>query len=155
MGQGYGKLKYRTGARYSVESNLERAASAFADVPLTVWDGVPFSFLIDNVINISKYLDLRNATLGLLFEDGYASYDLSMTAYANPAPPVNNYSASNNYVYNIYSDGGQLHGTYHTFSRQKLTSFPYPQIEFPFEAEIVKNLGNAVDILSLIRSRCR
>ena len=146
--------RYTVGCTYRITDATLASASQLMDIPTTAWDAVPWSFMIDRLVNISKYLDLRNAAAGVAFVKGYTSlkqtrlYNLKRTPYIcddyyQAKPAGANWSSW--WVHTCVS--GSARQTF-TYNRQKLTAFPSPALEFPYR-EFFDGIKLADDIALL------
>lgn len=124
--------------------------SQFQSVGATVWDSVPYSFVVDGLVNISKYLECSNAVLGVKFLSGYRSLKqigVSKVAYSKTngkdlgAMPAQLLTTGPSARYQL------------KFQRQLLTNFPEPRLEFPYKDYI--NLQHIVDLSALISQKIK
>lgn len=124
--------------------------SQFQSVGATVWDSVPYSFVVDGLVNISKFLECSNAVLGVKFVSGYKSVKqigISKVTYTEI----------------LGTDGGGMPAKIKTegpsaryqlkFQRQLLTNFPEPRLEFPYEDYI--NLQHIADLAALVSQKIK
>lgn len=110
--------------------------ASFMDVPTTLWDFVPYSFVIDRIVDISSFLDLQNATIGLSVSGGFNTlfykdqiektgtwyrYSPNMAGFF---AHIKGYSRT---TYNLSSDSYEA--VY--LNRLKITTFPSPMLEYP------------------------
>lgn len=93
----------------------------------TGWDSVPYSFIVDGLVNVSKFLECSNATLGIRFLSGYKSVVVRAASSLKPIPYFWNGS------WKLRYDQLPSYRTQLTFNRQILTDFPVPKLEFPYE----------------------
>lgn len=143
-----GATSYRV--NYYISDASLAGVGSMMDIPTFMWDAVPWSFVIDRVVDISSYLDLRNATLGTQFTSGYFT-----TFYRRFIFPS---SGSVSYYPNrfTYLVGGRKM-TVTSFNpppredvymnRIKLTEFPAPVLEYPLSFKI----AHGVDYVALGR----
>lgn len=70
--------------RFVVEDPSLAALGNLASVPASLWDILPLSFVIDWAWDISTWLDLQNALLGLRFVSGFKGLKTSLVrTYSN------------------------------------------------------------------------
>lgn len=114
---------------YRIDDATAALWSQFQDIPVVVWDSVPYSFVIDGLVNISQYLDLRNAVMGVRFDSGYTSLKylsvckVTPREVTHPDGPVD----AVRHIYTTYPSARyQLN-----FSRSILAGFPSQMLEMP------------------------
>lgn len=143
-----GAVSYRV--NYHISDVTLAGVGSMMDIPTFLWDAVPWSFVIDRVVDVSSYLDLRNATLGTEFTSGYFTTFYQRTIY--PARTRTSYYP-NRLTYLI---GGRKYFTQIFnpppredvyMNRVKLTSFPTPKLEYPLSFK----LAHGVDYMALGR----
>lgn len=140
------------GVYYSISDSSLSAAGSLMDIPTTVWDAVPWSFVIDWFVDISTYLDLRNATLGTSFTSGWSSIYYTQTCYQTDKE-VN--WRPDRFRYNLSASGGITEwDNFHYlprvdvfFERKVLTSFPPVKLEYPMKTSVI----HGIDSFFLIR----
>lgn len=139
--------RYTIGYKYRITSVSLQRAAMLMDIPTTLWDAVPWSFIIDRVVNISKYLDLRNATAGVEFSSGYEStkklYTFSPEDTVVPLNPG----------FFRYTLGSLPKRTEESYQRTILSGFFDPILEFPVSDFFDSNYWG--DYAALIRQRFR
>lgn len=141
-----GAVSYRV--NYYISDSTLSGVGSMMDIPTFLWDAVPWSFVIDRVVDVSSYLDLRNATLGTQFTSGYFTTFYQRTII--PAAIDVKYHP-NRLTYLI---GGRKY-TQQFFNpppredvymnRVKLASFPAPTLEYPLSFKI----AHGVDYVAL------
>lgn len=121
---------------YAIDNASLALFSQCQGVAATIWDGVPYSFLFDGLVNISKYLDLLDATMGVKFLDGYVVTLSRSACNANNGSWFRSSSAgkldgSDGAVLYKYDDiqGTSIHLK---MIRQILSDFPPPVLEYPY-----------------------
>lgn len=112
---------------YSIDDATLALYSNSQSLMATLWDSVPYSFIVDGLVNISKYLECSNATLGLKFNSGYKSVIMKADTTLQPNRIFWNGSCKCRFD-QLPSTRTQL-----SFNRQILTGFPVPKLEFPYE----------------------
>lgn len=140
----------RIGVSYTV-SDTTLASIALVENPAEgLWEAIPWTWVLDYVVNVGQYLGLLNATLGLSFLSGYESSLIKMTATFKPQ--------SSFYMIDLWS-WRRISVTYKCppredvlFSRQLLYDFPSPTLEFPPDFWNWKRVGHAA---ALFAQRCR
>lgn len=124
--------------------------SQFQSVSATVWDSVPYSFVVDGLVNISKYLECSNAVLGVKFLSGYKS--LKQIGISKATFTKVNGSDLSGMPAKILTTGPSARYQLN-FKRQLLTNFPEPRLEFPYKEYI--NLQHIVDLSALISQKVK
>lgn len=126
ISEGYYGIK----ASYHVTDTLLASAVQIMDIPETLWDVTPWSFIVDRVVNISKYLNLRNATAGTEFISGHRS-DYRVHTITG----ISNVKAGQK----IAGDPIYWHTTWNgpprvevSFNRSLMAGFPQPKLEYPW-----------------------
>lgn len=128
--------------RYAISDHTLAAASSFMNVPAFLWDGVPYSFVIDRVVDVSTYLDLYDATIGTQFTTGSKTifYEDMIVSYPpgkhNFRPDIETYM-QNGECYR--TKGIPPTRTNVRMTRTVLTSFPKPRLEFPMRNSLVQS----------------
>lgn len=133
---------------YMIDDASAAAYSQMQSISATLYDNVPYSFIADGLVNISKYLECSNAVLGVRFVSGYKSVKQICIQKMTIKEPT--WSGSNSItpavktiVTEFPSNRYQL-----KFTRQILTAFPEPRLEFPYKDYI--NLQHIADISALL-----
>lgn len=138
--------RYHIGARFRVVDPSLAALGNLASFTAGVWDLIPLSFVVDWAWDISSYLDLQNATLGLEFISGFRSqkivHNRSYSQYDFVGYRNKRYTPSVPYEASWRSE---------YFERAKLDSCPTPTIKVGSAAEIFRTT-HLIDIVALIRS---
>lgn len=140
------------GVGYGFSDITLSALASFTNLPATVWDMVPWSFVIDRVVDISSYLDLYDATSGAAFTDGYRTQFFTTTTTPS--------SKSETYYPDIVSrflvSSGRTYEMSRThcppredvyMKREVLRSFPTPKLVYPMA---LKN-EHLIDYAALLR----
>jgi len=132
---------------WGVDSVALATLSQFQSLPETLWDSVPYSFVVDWFIDVGSYLELRNATLGLSFKNGYKSLCVEkrftsktrgrVIAYDNP------YTAQS-----TWPERYQF-----SFQRQILKSFPEPHLQVDFSLPSSLRIAEAVALIKQAMDR--
>lgn len=154
----YGTRKgsYKIAVNYAVNDLTLAGVSMLMDVPTALWDGVPWSFVIDRIADVSSFLDRQNATLGTSFTSGYETlfYEqtigFSKTAVSHQLFQkwnYGNYSSMDSIVTttDMRPPRSRLY-----LKRTVLTQYPKPTLEF--ELFDVK-AAHIIDYISLIKQR--
>lgn len=137
--------KYYIGARFRVVDPSLAALGNLSSFAAGVWDIIPLSFVVDWAFDISSYLDLQNATLGLEFLSGFRSRKvIHNRTYAQT--PIDFYG-----TYYVPSTPCEASWRSEYFTRVPMVSCPTPTIKVGVLAEIFSTTHIA-DILALIRS---
>lgn len=138
--------RFKIAGRFRVSDPSTAALGNLASVSASLWDLVPFSFVVDWAWDISSYLDLSNATLGLSYVSGFKSvkrtyrreYKTHISRGADERfIPLDSYPAIHVSKY---------------FYRDKMTSCPTPYIRMGTVSSIFGD-GHIYDMLSLARQR--
>lgn len=126
---------------YQISDSTLSTVSSIMD-PLTVaWDAVPWSFLIDRVVDISNYLDVQSATVGTSFTTGSSSLYYEDTYHSPSAGAVLYYYP--NIIGCMLENGRTYYLTGETASRTDvrmkrtvLTEYPKPKLLYPMRDSI-------------------
>lgn len=140
----------RIGVSYTVNDTTLAAIALIENPAEGLWEAIPWTWVVDYVVNVGQYLGLLNATLGLSFLSGYESSLIKMTATYKPK--------SYYYAIDLWSWRRET-VTYNCppredviFDRRILYSFPSPTLEFPPDFWNLKRVGHAA---ALFAQRCR
>lgn len=135
---------------YAITDETLAAAGSMMDIPTTLWDAVPWSFVIDRVVNISQFLDLQNATLGTQFSSGCSTL-FYVDFISQPESGIISYYP-NKYTYLFeqygryyYETGSPPTRTDVRMIRTVLSSFPTPKLEYP----LANSFAQGVDLFFL------
>lgn len=133
---------------YMIDDASAAAYSQMQSIGATLWDSVPYSFIIDGLVSVSKYLECRNAVSGVRFVSGYKSVKqiaISKLTIKEPSWSTANATTPGKKVTlrEFPSVWYQLN-----FTRQILTAFPEPTLEFPYASYI--NAQHIADISALV-----
>jgi hypothetical protein len=128
------KLRYfvqanrRMSVTYSIVDAEKVADKALGlNAPLaSAWELVPFSWVVDYVVNIGDFLRLSNATSGLAFSHGYVSTKVEQTS--NYTFLRYNVSEQNNKRYRNRLTT-RYRGNLSFYERNPIYSFPTPSIQ--------------------------
>lgn len=136
---------------WRVDNIALAAMSQIQSLPETLWDAMPYSFVVDWFVNVGEYLELRNATLGLAFHDGYKSV-MSEVRFTSEARPTFKMTTSPYYLISAQSNWPERYQF--SFSRQILTSFPTPHLmtDFSMPTSLV-HIGEAAALVQQALSR--
>lgn len=131
--------------RFEIVDPSLAALGNLASVSASLVDLVPLSFVVDWAWDISTWLDLQNATLGLNFVSGFKGLKtVHMRTYSNQMKQV---SSTKRY---IPTDEYNATWTSEYYRRTVLTSCPLPNIRQGRVDEIFGN-GHIWDMLALAR----
>lgn len=130
---------------YSITDETLAAVGSMMDIPTTLWDVVPWSFVVDRIVNISQYLDLQNATLGTAFSSGCSTLFYVDTINHPPAGIVSYYPSKLTYLLAdygryYYTTGDPPTRTNVRMTRTVLTEFPKPKLEYPLANSFVQGV---------------
>lgn len=132
---------------YQISDTTLSTVSSIMDPATVAWDAVPWSFLIDRVVDISSYLDLQTATLGTSFTTGCSTNYYCDTYIGPPANTISSYYP--NYIGSLlpggstnYRTGPPPTRTDVRMTRSVLTAFPTPKLLYPMR----DSLRGRVDI---------
>lgn len=121
-----------------------------------IWDGVPYSFVIDRLVDVGSFLSLQSATIGLTNPDGFLSYFYEDTITKsgawytyNPSSPLwaVGYEGSERTEHKL----GNSSWTSFKTARVKVTSFPSPTLEYP----LYQSISTVIDELILIKQKMK
>lgn len=145
---------YHITCRYLITDATLAVAAQIQNVEFTVWDSIPYSFIVDRLVNIGKYLDLRYATAGVAFSSGHET-----TFYKCKA----SYDEQN--VYDYYQKLVDKSAAYYfvtdysgppkksvSLNRSQLYAFPEPVLEYPYK-DFFNSASRIADVASLILQR--
>lgn len=144
-----GHLNYRFDwkivGRFRIDDSSIAALGNLASVGASLWDLIPFSFLVDWAVDVSTYLDLQNATLGLTFVSGFRG--LKQTTSISYSTHINDDSP---YVRYIPCD--DFNATYRVeeYNRSVLHQCPVPYLRRD-GLEGLLETRHIVDMLALAR----
>lgn len=141
------KGHFGCGVYYHITDSSLSALGSLMDVPTTVWDMVPYSFVVDWFVDISTYLDLRNATLGTSFTSGWASIYYTQTCYQtdkeiNWSPSVLTWNLSASGSKTVYDNFHFLPRADVYFKRTVLTTFPPPKLDYPLKTSLIHGIDS-------------
>lgn len=126
VSEGYYGIK----ASYHITDVTLAAAVQIMDIPETVWDMVPWSFVVDRVINVSKYLNLRNATAGVEFISGHRSdYRVHTITGISNVKVGESVGGSPIYYHTVWDGPPRVEVS---FNRTLMFGFPSPTLEYPW-----------------------
>lgn len=128
---------------YAISDETLAAVGSMMDVPTTLWDAVPYSFVIDRIADVSSYLDLQNATLGTEFSSGSSTLYYVDTIKMPEAGNISYYPNSLTYTVDssgrrYYTEGPSPTRTDVRMRRSPLSSFPVPKLEYPLRNSFVQ-----------------
>lgn len=143
--QGTRKGHFGMQVRYSISDVTLSTVSSIMNPAAVAWDAVPWSFVIDRVVDISTYLDLYDATVGTSFTTGCSSLFYEDTIIGPPIGSVSNYypdiircnlASFNGRTY--YLTGSSPHSRHDVrMTRSILSSFPKPKLEYPMRNSLI------------------
>lgn len=136
---------------YSIDDVSAAAYSQMQSIGATLWDGVPYSFIIDGLVNISKYLECSNATLGLMFNSGYKSIKMLCVTKLKYGGPISKLDPGA--VQSLAIASGPIGRYQLKFTRQVLTGFPVPTLEFPYEDYLTPT--HIADLAALLKQKLK
>lgn len=146
VSKGYYGIK----ATYHITDVLLASAVQIMEVPETLWDALPWSFIIDRVVNISKYLNLRNATAGTEFISGHRSDYRVHTITGMSNVKVGRVVAGDPIYWHTEWKGPPRVEV--SFTRSLMTGFPSPKLEYPWK-DFFGNNTYIADYAALINQR--
>lgn len=136
---------------YHVSDQTLASVGSIDNPASALWDMVPYTFVVDWVVDISTYLSLQSATLGTSFTSGCSTiFYKDLVTF-----PKTRYHYYPNVL--TYMWGGRKY-TYESdlpprqdvsMTRTVLTSFPKPKLEYPLAASV----KHGVDLFFLINQR--
>lgn len=136
-------------AHYHISDVTLAAAVQVMSVEETLWDMMPWSFLIDRLVNVSKYLNLRYATAGVQFISGYESdYRRYVTRGISNCKSSRTVLGSKVYAW-TYWDGPSREDV--LFNRTIISGFPKPTLEYPYKSFLDQKYWG--DYVSLINQK--
>lgn len=136
-------------AHYHISDVTLAAAVQVMSVEESLWDMMPWSFLIDRLVNVSKYLNLRYATAGVQFLSGYESdYRKYVTRGISNCKPGRTVSGDKMYAWTYWSGPPREDVI---FDRRIITGFPQPTLEYPYESFLDQKYWG--DYISLINQK--
>lgn len=124
---------------YQISDSTLAAVSSLGDPLATMWDLVPWSFIVDRFADIGSYLERMHATIGTTFTSGSISSKFVWEGKPD-GPWVNSYYP-NKLTWSINSSGTKevwekypSRALFNELSvkRTVLSSFPTPVLEYPF-----------------------
>lgn len=140
------------GIGYTFTDITLSALSTFTNLPATAWDAVPWSFVIDRIVDVSSYLDLFDATSGAGFTNGYRTQFFTTTIVPSSNAVMYYPDIIRRFV---HRDGRTYHMSRNHcppredvyMKREVLYRFPDPKLIFPMS---LKN-EHLVDYAALLR----
>lgn len=136
---------------YSIDDVSAAAYSQMQSIGATLWDSVSYSFIIDGLVNISKYLECSNATLGLRFNSGYKSIKVICVTKLHYGGPVSKLDPGA--VSSLAKTSGPIGRYQLKVTRQVLTDFPVPTLEFPYEDYL--SAVHVADLAALLKQKLK
>lgn len=127
---------------WAVDNIALAALSQIQSLPETLWDSMPYSFVVDWFVNVGEYLELRNATLGLKFNNGYKSICVEKRFSSKPAGQ----QVVNGTPYTAITCWPERYQF--SFQRQILSSFPDPHLVTDFT--LPSNLIHMAEAAALV-----
>lgn len=114
--------KVRTSCTFTVHDHeiVAKKALGLEAMAPAFWEGIPFSWLIDYVVNIGEFMAGLTATRGLAFVHGYRSFKVmqrSSFKYTKLPQMYTDFTYAGNFKYEGYF-------------RYKLTKFPVPSLRY-------------------------
>lgn len=131
--------------RFVVEDPSLAALGNLASVPASLWDILPLSFVIDWAWDISTWLDLQNALLGLRFVSGFKG--LKTELIRTYSTSISEASSTKRYI-----PDGDYDATWNSvyYTRTVLSSCPTPTIRRGTLGKIFGD-GHIWDMLAIAR----
>lgn len=140
VGQAFGSYTARVTRRERYSYKCKVRLDGYLDNPLlhtlaqtglvnplsVVWEKVPWSFVVDWIVPVGKYLDTLDATVGWSFKSGSISRKVDGRCVMNWRSP-----AAVPPGYKTYSVSGYGVATQFDLDRQIYTSFPLPTLDMP------------------------
>lgn len=153
------KGHFAMGVYYSITDSSLQAASSLMDIPTTVWDMVPYSFVIDWFVDISTYLDLQNATIGTSFTSGWSSIFYTQKCYQTDvevaySPDIIRWMLSRSGGVTRWDKFHYLPRVDVYFERKVLNSFPPPKLEYPMKTSLIHGIDTFF-LIGQLASRMR
>jgi len=114
---------------YSVRDPEVIAAKALGinNVPASAYQAVPFSWLVDYVVNVGEFLELITATEGLTFRHGYTSLQAQTSAkIKRSSEAYGTFYGKTTWSTELTESWGFQRG----YTRELMSSFPRPMLRF-------------------------
>lgn len=145
---------YHITCRYYITDATLAIAAQVQNVEYTVWDSIPYSFLIDRLVNIGKYLDLRYATAGVGFSTGHETTFYKCTATYDDQNIFNGYGnlTDRSAAYYFVEDYSGPPKKSLSLNRTILTAFPEPTLEYPYK-DFFGSSSRIADVAALVLQR--
>lgn len=140
--------------RYYITDSTLAIAAQIQNVEYTAWDSIPYSFLVDRLVDIGKYLDLRYATAGVGFSTGHETTFYECTAKYDDQNIFDSYQnlTDRNAVYYFVENYSGPPKKSLSLNRTILTAFPEPTLEYPYK-EFFGNGSRIADVAALVLQR--
>lgn len=145
------KLYYKTSSIN--ELKIKRLGLSLRDMPSTIWELIPFSFVIDWFVNFGDYFSALSASYGLSFAYGYFAVKEEIEDETVFADSVNGQVAP---MATESGDHNKAKRKYGVFNRTVYSSFPTPNLpsfKFPFDSFMDKRLADTVSLLTQMRRK--
>lgn len=147
-----GQAIYKLNYTITDPETVARKALGLNSVAASVWQIVPFSWLVDYVVDVSDYLRLRNATDGLSLRHGYRSVKITETGSGSyGGTTITGTPASGRTVSTTTSRADSCYAEY--YQRTPIFGFPRPslQVDGRFSLNRCLNLAAVATQLSTKR----
>lgn len=144
------KLYFKNKRHEAITS--KRLGTSLRDMPSTLWEIIPFSFVIDWFIDLGDYFSALSASHGLEFVTGYFATKevieddtfFSTTITGQVTPPVQ------------FGEDEIAKRKYGVFNRTVYSSFPTPSLPsftFPFDSLKDKRLADTISLFVQMRRK--
>lgn len=143
------KLFYKVAS--PAKDKIRRLGMSLRDVPATLYELIPFSFVLDWFIDFGGYFNALSASYGLSFSYGYFAvkevvedktwFHTSVTGEVTPPGTEN---------------GAEAKRKYGCFNRTVYSSFPSPNLPsftFPFGGLFDKRLADSISLFTQLRRK--
>ncbi len=143
-GKWYGTSYMKVEYAITDPHTIAQKALGLANPPAALWEGVPFSWLLDYVVGVGDYLERLGATQGLSFAHGYKAQKILGSMYLKKNQMV------------TYSNGTFLHDNswskalFEGYRRWPITSFPSPTIEWSLDDITLSQVSNVIALIGVL-----
>ena len=139
---------------YLINDATLAALAQISNAEFTLWDGIPYSFVIDRLVNVGQWLDLRYATAGVIFEGGcettFYKDHFNLCAHELYSSYGETLSSIGVYGFEAFYSGPPR--TDIVMNRVVMSSFPRPELEYPYK-DFANGPKRIMDYAALIRQR--
>lgn len=145
---------YHITCRYLITDATLAIAAQVQNLEFTLWDSIPYSFMVDRLVNIGKYLDLRYATAGVAFSSGHETTFYECNAQYDERNIFDGYQnlVSGSPRYYFVSDYSGPPKKSVSLNRSLLSAFPEPTLEYPYK-DFFQGASRIADVASLVLQR--